>query len=98
MTTTDQDRVDLEIERRLKLAEFMARNTVYRARVGRKPAFATSADAVAYERGFEQFPIEPWGLPGSPRMQGYRDAEDEHLRGLTGCVERRVASALGELS
>lgn len=51
----------------------------YRARVGKRPAFASSYEAVQYERGFSEFSehrTEPPGLPSGPRYQGFLDARD----------------------
>jgi hypothetical protein len=78
-------------------ADWVARNapaiianaTVYRAREGKKPAFSSSHDAVQYERGFKEFPNQPPGLPDSPRMQGYNDAEQAHALKLQALVEHR---------
>ena len=47
----------------------------FRARVGKRRAFATTQQAVAYERGFAAHPTQPWGLPDSSAMQGYLDAD-----------------------
>ena len=64
--------------------------TAYRARVGQKRAYPTSAEAVAYERGFNDFPSQPWGLCDGPAMDGYRDAESVLADQLSVREERRA--------
>lgn len=60
----------------LKAAEIIQNATVYRARVSRRRAFKTEAEALAYEAGYH-------GYPGTPKHDdsagwtGYFDAEDE---------------------
>jgi hypothetical protein len=65
--------------------------TTFRARCGKRPSFATSAEQVAYERGFNDFPSQPWGLPDSPAMQGYLDAELMLAERLESRDDRRVS-------
>ena len=88
----NMDDLDRHAERSAQLAEFILRKpeyTRYRARVGKKQLFLTSHDAVQYERGFLEHPNQPPGLADSPRMQGYRDAEQAHAFAITGRIERR---------
>ena len=61
----------------------------FTARVGKSPLFATSHEAVQYERGFNEFPNQPPGLEHGPRMQGYRDAEQARADHLANLAERR---------
>lgn len=60
----------------------------FRARNGAHRCYATSAEAIAYERAFDAFPTQPWGLPDSAAMDGYRDAEQVLANSLT--PDRRV--------
>jgi len=69
----------------------------FRARVGKRPAFATSHEAVQYERGFSEYPNQPPGLPHGPRMQGYLDAEHAHADALAS-QRRERTSDFAELS
>ena len=71
------------------LPGIIERATVFHARVGTRPAFATSQDAVAYERAFAAYPNQPWGMSESSAMQGYRDAEWAHADELSRRVEHR---------
>ena len=64
--------------------------TAYRARVGQKRAYLTSAEAVAYERGFNDFPSQPWGPCAGPAMDGYRDAASALTEQLSVREERRA--------
>lgn len=100
-TTEEMAQLDRIAEKRVHLDAFIAahpeylqaviqRATVYRARVGQRRAFATSAQAVAYERGYENFPSQPWGLSDSPAMQGWSDAEQALADQLTDSEERRA--------
>ena len=49
----------------------------YTARTGHQRAYFTSRQAVAYERAFAAYPAQPWGLPESAAIDGYRDAKAE---------------------
>ncbi|MBI5255403.1 MAG: hypothetical protein HY855_02810 [Burkholderiales bacterium] len=59
-------------------ADVIAKATVYTARVGRRRAFQSLADAHAYERGFAAFPGGPIPTIGTPAFTGYADAECAH--------------------
>jgi hypothetical protein len=63
----------------------------FRARVGKCPSFTTSADQVAYERAYRDFPNQPWGMADGPAMQGYIDAEQAHADALSAQQERRTS-------
>ena len=100
-TTDEMVRLERAAEKRVHLDAFIAahpeylaaaiqRATVYRARVGLRRAFSTSAQAVAYERGYENFPTQPWGLGDSPAMRGYCDAEQALADQLSVTEERRA--------
>jgi hypothetical protein len=70
--------------------DFKARQpATFQARVGERPTFRTSLEAVQYERGFNEHPNQPWGIFKSPRMQGFHDAEEAHAHALASMVERR---------
>ena len=91
-TPTEMHQLDRQAERSAQLAEFILRKpeyTRFRARVGKKLMFLSSHDAVQYERGFLEHPNQPPGLEESPRMQGYRDADEAHVFAITGRIERR---------
>jgi len=62
----------------------------YHARVGQQRAYSTSAHAVAYERGFNDFPSQPWGLCDGPAMEGFRDAASALADQLSVREERRA--------
>ena len=47
----------------------------YAARTGQQRIYFTTEQAVAYERAFAAFPAQPWGLPESAAIDGYRDAK-----------------------
>jgi hypothetical protein len=64
---------------------------LFRARVGKRPSFATSAEAVQYESGFNSFPNQPWGPADSPRMLGYIHAEEALAEALSAKEERRTS-------
>ena len=49
--------------------------SLYAARNGQNRAYPTSAQAVAYERAYAAHPAQPWGLPQSPAIDGYWDAQ-----------------------
>ena len=100
-TTDEMAQLDRAGEKRVHLDAFIAahpeclaaaiqRATVYRARVGLRRAFSTSAQAVAYERGWNEFPNQPPGLPHGPRMDGYRDADQALSDQLSVAQERRA--------
>ena len=69
---------------------------LFHARVGKRRAFATTQQAVAYERGFAAHPIEPWGLPDSSAMQGFLDADPTQIDEAP--VHDRRESDFAELS
>ena len=50
--------------------------SLYAARNGNRRVYFKSAHAIAYERAFAAFPLQPWGLEESPAMDGYRDAKE----------------------
>lgn len=54
----------------------------FKARCGLMRCYSTSREAVAYERGWQEWPSVPWGLPVSPRMSGYLDRR-EHEQNVT---------------
>ena len=62
---------------------------LFHARVGKRRAFATTQQAVAYERGFAAHPTQPWGLPNSSAMQGYLDADPTQIDDATEPHDRR---------
>lgn len=70
------------------------RPPLFNARVGKRTAFRTTQEAVQYERGFASFPTQPWGLPDSPAMRGYFDAEVAHAEALYAQEERRESNFL----
>lgn len=87
-----QEQADREIERRLHHDDFVRRHPEYltaklfNARVGKKTAFATSHEAVQYERGFtdyQEHKTEPPGLTTGPRYQGFLDAREAQERSLS---------------
>ena len=47
----------------------------YAARTGRQRRYFTTGQAVAYERAYAAYPAQPWGLPESAAIDGYRDAK-----------------------
>ena len=47
----------------------------YAARTGQQRRYFTTGQAVAYERAFAAYPAQPWGLPESAAIDGYRDAK-----------------------
>ena len=49
--------------------------SAYAARTGQRSTDPTSAQAVAYERAYAAHPAQPWGLPASPAIDGYWDAQ-----------------------
>ena len=49
--------------------------SLYTARCGQRRTYPTSAQAVAYERAYAAHPAQPWGLPQSPAIDGYWDAQ-----------------------
>lgn len=59
------------------IGSILANCTVYRARVGRRRAFQSESDALAYEAGYRAYPgdIPPSHTPAS---SGYWDAEQEY--------------------
>ena len=73
-------------------AAFLSAPITFSARVGNRPAFATSQEAVAYERAFADYPNQPWGLSESPAMDGYRAAEWAHAEAAH--TERRAVDVL----
>ena len=71
------------------LPGIIERATVFHARVGTRPAFATSHEAVQFERGYNDYPNQPPGLPYGPRIDGYFAAELAHADALAAMVEHR---------
>ena len=49
--------------------------SLYTARYGQMRSYSESRFAVAYERGFQAHPQQPWGLTNSPAADGYWDAQ-----------------------
>ena len=47
----------------------------YAARTGQQRRYFTTQQAFAYERAYMAYPAQPWGLPESAAMDGYRDAK-----------------------
>ena len=68
---------------------------LFPARIGKRRAFSTTQEAVAYERGFAAHPTQPWGLPDSSAMQGYLDADPTQIDEAP--VHDRRESDLAEL-
>ena len=70
--------------------QVIANATIYRARCGKRTAFASEADALAYEAGYRDPHAEH--APGTPAAQGAADAraDDEHayFRGQDDAAER----------
>ena len=106
-TTDEIAQLDRAAEKRVHLDAFIAahpeylaaaiqRATVYRARVGLRRAFGSSHAAVQYERGFESFPTQPWGLADSPAMLGWSDAEQALADQLSVTEERRAFEIMAE--
>lgn len=95
LPNAELDQQDREIERRQHRDDFVRRKPEYAAqfaaRVGLKRVYSTSHLAVQYERGFNEWPNQPPGLPEGPRMQGYLDAELAHADGLAEARERRTS-------
>ena len=60
----------------------------YAARNGNCRVYFKSAHAIAYERAYAAFPLQPWGLEESPDMDGYRDAKSaaDHVATCAACA------------
>lgn len=57
----------------------MNRPQWFQARCGRRPTFQSPGDALAYDAGFQRFPLAlPVFTPPSPLLTGWRDAESAH--------------------
>lgn len=71
MTNTLPGRASINPLQRLKSPNI----PIFRTRFGLNRSFASSHEAVQYDRGFTEFPTAPPGRLDTPRGEGYRDAQ-----------------------
>ena len=70
----------------------------FRPRVGRwGRVYLTRSDALAYEYGYEAWPIAVGLVPGTPKSTGWLDAEADAQDRADAMRERARAAAEGEL-
>lgn len=80
-------------------ANILARHSAlpFRSRVGDHRSFATSTEAVAFERGVNEFlrdQTEPPGLPSGPRYEGYTWAKAQTQAAPAVVPHRRAVEAV----
>lgn len=69
----------------VQTAEIIQRATVYRAACGRRRAYKTEAEALAYDRGFNAFPAPFDGEMNTPESDGWFDAETQFQEQFDAC-------------